>query len=316
MGAHHGECCAETEPARVQIAHDKGPLTEDEINDLLLAPCTLTIGTGEPITGIARAVEISEALEGRVAVYDIFLVPAMWLLTVSKLCRLYQKMSVKDMAGDILARYQLGGHFDLRIKGATPREFVIQYQESDWDFLQRWFEHEGYFYWFEHSADGEKLIVADANDGTTPLSGNTTLPHRELAGLVRTEESVFEWRGVQRRIPAVVVLKDYNEQKPLLVMAGQADVDKKRGFGVVFEYGDNFDSPAEGTALAKKRAERFQTERLTLSGVTDSVRFHVGHWFELADHFDGAQNRKYLITSVYHRLGPVAEEGGGASAAP
>jgi type VI secretion system secreted protein VgrG len=121
----------------------------------------------------------------------------------------------------------------------------------------------------------------------------------------RTEDTVWDWRGVQRRIPAHVVLKDYNEQKPLLPLVGQADVDRKNGFGVFFEYGDNFDTPAAGQALAKKRAERFLTDQLTLYGVTDSTRFHVGHTFELVEHFDDAQNRKYLITAIDHRVAPA-----------
>ena len=293
----------------VTVVHAKQLLTEDELNDLLLAPCSITFENGDPIHGIAREVAIREALPGRGASYDIVVVPTTWLLTVSKLSRLYQKMSVKDMAADVLGRYGLAAHSDLRIDG-DPRDFCIQYEESDWDYLQRWFEHEGFFYWFEHSASGEKLVVADANSKTTPISGTPSLPYRERAGLSRNEESVFEWRGLQRRIPAAVVLKDYNEQKPLLPMVGQADVDRKRGFGVFFEYGDHFDTTKAGTALAKKRAERFLTEQLTLFGVTDSPRFHVGHSFELQNHFDDGQNRKYLITAIDHRAGPLPSEDG------
>ena len=134
--------------------------------------------------------------------------------------------------------------------------------------------------------------MADTNANTTPITGDPTLPYRESAGRERTQDSILDWRGVQKRIPAHVVLKDYNEQKPLLPMVGQADVDRKRGFGIFFEYGDNFDTPAAGSALAKKRAERFLTDQLTLFGTTDSPRFHVGHSFELSEHFDEAQNRK------------------------
>jgi type VI secretion system secreted protein VgrG len=291
----------------ITIAVGTAPLTEADISDLLLAPCALTILGGDPINGIAREVSIQEGLEGG-GVYDIVMVPTAWLLTISKLSRLYQTMSVKDMAAAVLKRYGLAGHFDLRIATSDPRDFCIQYEESDWDFLQRWFEHEGLFYWFEHSDSGEKLVVSDSNANATPISGDPALPYRESANLDRTADSVFDWRGVQKRIPAHIVLKDYNEQKPLLPMVGQADVDRKRGFGVFFEYGDNFDTPAAGSALAKKRAERFLTDQLTLFGTTDSPRFHVGHSFELSEHFDDAQNRKYLITAIEHFYGLLPTE--------
>jgi type VI secretion system secreted protein VgrG len=295
---------------RVTITKSGEPLTQAMLAELLLGPCSIRWGEGTAIHGIAREVHTSNVLGKGWATYDIVLVPTVWVLTASKLCRLYQGMSTKDIAKDILDRYGLQGHYELRIGDAQPRELCIQYDETDWDFLQRWFEHEGYFYWFEHSDDaGEKLIVADANSRTSPIAGKPTLPFRERAGMERGEESVFEWRDVHKRIPARIILKDYNDQKPLMPMVGRADVDASSGFGVVFEYGDNFDTPMAGDALAKKRAERFLTERLTLQGATDSVRYHVGHSFQLGEHPDPEQNRKYLITSIRHRIEPLPTTG-------
>jgi type VI secretion system secreted protein VgrG len=295
---------------RVRIQHSAGVLTEAQIDKLLLAPCSITMGGGDPVNGIAREVEIVAVRENHTAVYDIVVVPTVWLLTISSLSRIYQKKTIKDIAQDILSRYKLDGHFDLKMAAGEPREFVVQYHESDWDFLQRWFEHEGFFYWFEHSDKGEKLIVADENGQTTAISGDTKVPFDDIRGLASPKECVYEWRGSTRRIPSTVVLKDYNDLKPLLPIVGQAEVDKKRGFGVVFEYGDNYDSPALGNALAQKRAERFKTERLTLTGVADSPRFHVGHWFEMQGHFEQGQNRKYLITAIDYRVGTSGDEGG------
>lgn len=300
---------------RVRFRNDAGPLTEDELTKVLLAPCAFALGDTDDdvVKGIAREVTVLQAEQGRPTLYEVTVVPAVWLLTVSKMSRVYQKMSVKDMAEDVLKRYGLGSgqHFDLRIKSSDKREFCVQYHESDWDYLQRWFEHEGYFYWFEHSAqDGEMLVVTDSNESTKPIPGEATLPYRDHGGMNRSEQSVFEWRSTQRRIPARVVLKDYNDQKPLLAMVGHAETKGKGGFGTFLEYGDNFDSPSVGDALAKKRAEMLLAGQLTLSGVTDCTRFHVGHSFELADHFEDAQNRKYLITKMVHHLGPIVGAGG------
>lgn len=287
---------------RVTINHDSGQLTEKELEQMLLAPCCLTFTNGDPIHGIAREVSLRAAY-GLAAIYEVVIVPTVWLMTVSKMCRVFQGMNVKDMAATVLKDYGLADHSDLRITDVTTRDHVMQYHESDWDYLQRWFEHEGYFYWFEHSTSGEKLCVTDANSNTTPIGGNSTVPYRDLRGVLKGQDGVLEWGMVQRRIPARIVLKDYDEDKPLLSLVGKADVDTKRGFGTYFEYGDEFDTPAAGAALAKKRAERFQTERLTLTGVTNSTRFHVGHWFQLSEHFDDEQCRKYLITAIDYQAG-------------
>ena len=107
----------------VTIVHGATPLTEAEISDLLLAPCALTIGGGNPINGIAREVSIQEGQAGG-GVYDIVMVPTAWLLTISKLSRLYQTMSVKDMAAAVLNRYGLAGHFDLRVTASRSARLL------------------------------------------------------------------------------------------------------------------------------------------------------------------------------------------------
>ncbi|MEZ4306960.1 MAG: phage late control D family protein [Polyangiaceae bacterium] len=49
--------------------------------------------------------------------------------------------------------------------GSYPdEEFVCQYRESHLDFLHRWFEREGLYYYFEHEdsdSGTEKLIIVD-----------------------------------------------------------------------------------------------------------------------------------------------------------
>jgi type VI secretion system secreted protein VgrG len=291
---------------RIRFHYAGEILSESDLDQLLLAPCVLVLcGGADTVHGIARSVEALDARATFSNMYEVVLVPTMWLLTISSVSRIYQGMSVKDMANDILTRHKLGpSHFDLRLSG-DPRDFVIQYHESDWDFLQRWFEHEGCFYWFEHSADGEKLVVAESNSDATMLSGESFVSYRDEAGLSRTKASVMEWRRVQERIPARVVLKDYNYQKPSLAILGRADVDTKLGFGTFFEYGDDCDTPSAATALAKRRAERFLTTQRTYHGVTDSGLFHVGHSFDLIEHPDDAQNREYLITAIEHSVGPL-----------
>jgi type VI secretion system secreted protein VgrG len=311
MSVHGVEELGRLYEFQITFDYQDNPLSEADLAEMLLGTCSIAFGDGVPIHGIAREIYVQEAVHGRSSTYEVVLVPTAFLLLATRISRIYQQMSVKDITVEMLARYGLAAYLDMRVKSSTPREFCMQYQETDWHYLERWWQHEGFFYWFEHSDDGEKLVVADANSETIPISGETKLPYREQAGLSRDEESVTDWRSIIRRIPAQVVLKDYNEQKPLLPIVGQADVDKKNGFGVFVEYGDNFETPAVGNALAKMRAQRFGTERLTLLGVTDSNRFHVGHWFELQEHFDQTQNRKYLITSLAHRYGDTAGDSKG-----
>ena len=57
-----------------------------------------------------------------------------------------------------------------------PREFIVQYRESQLNFVQRLLEDEGIFYFFRHKADGHTIDLADdpgrlrASDERPPVS--------------------------------------------------------------------------------------------------------------------------------------------------
>jgi type VI secretion system secreted protein VgrG len=295
---------------RVQFESLSGPLAEAAIDELLHASCSFTLGTREDETfhGIVRDVELIESADhaGPTASYVAVVVPKVWLLTTSKVSRVFQNMSVPEMARTILTGYGLGPlDFELRVAGSTKREFCVQYEESDLDFLQRWFEHEGLYYWFEQSEGGEVFVVGDRNAVSKPIVGEAQLPYRDLAGLVRTEDSIFRWNAKKQRIPARVVLKDYNYMNPSLPMVGRADVAGGKGFGVLFAYGEHFDNADMGKALATRRAERCRADQVRVRGVSDCARLRAGHSFEMWNHHAAEHNRRYLLTSIEHRVGMI-----------
>lgn len=294
---------------RVTFSHVPGSLSRANVDQLLVHPCSFTLGGGQDdvIHGIVRDVELVESFRGRPAVYVATVVPSVWLLTLSKVSRVFQDMSVAEMATELLVKSGLGASdFELRILGkADKREFCVQYEESDWDFLQRWFEYEGYYYWFEHGVEGEKLVIADVHQVSPSIVGDAQLVYREHGNLARTADSVFTWRGMRRRTPGRVVVKDYNEQNPSMPMVSQAKVGAAHGFGVLFAYGEHFDNPDVGEVIARKRAERCLVEHASFQGRTDCTRLRVGHTFELVEHFDEESNGAYMLTGVEHHVGLV-----------
>jgi type VI secretion system secreted protein VgrG len=305
---------------RLFLRHDSGPLADDTLDELLRAPCSFTLGDGDHdvVHGILRDIELTEAINTKAAHYVATLVPTVWLLTLSKLSRVFLDKSVKDMATQLLTAYGLtaGSDFEVRTPndlagGSTGgpghrREFCVQYDESDWDFIQRWLEHEGLYYWFEHLAEGEKLILGDAPP--QPIAGSSTLSYQEWHDQHRPTDSVSRWRLLQKRVPARVVLKDYNYRNPAVPLVCKAEVDAKRGFGTVFSYAEHFRDDQAGRALAARRAGQLLSGRRLFRGVANCARLRVGHRFELQDHFEDGYNQEYLITAISHRVGFTGAE--------
>lgn len=305
------------------LSRETGPFTDDELDTLLKAPCAIALGTkqGDVVRGLLERIELIDSARTVAARYLARMVPSVWMLTLSRTSRVYQDTTVPDLVRTVLKLYgmQEGQHFEVRVARTAKspkREYIVQYQESDWDFLQRWLEHEGFFYWFQHGGKAEKLIIADENGDATAIEDPATLSYRERNNLsTGGDATVWDWNLVQRRIPARVALVDYNYRQPNMPLFVSEKVDDERGFGTVFEYGSHFKDKDVGKALAKLRAERIGAERRTYTGRTDCARFRVGHTFELENHHDGAHDGQYLITSVEHRVGfPVHGEPGAEGA--
>lgn len=304
------------------LAAPAGLLEPDQLDEMLKEPCAITLGPrkGDTVHGILQSMEMLDAPRNRGGRYLARMVPSVWLLTLARTNRLFQETTVPKMVEEILTLYGLtsGSDFDILITG-KPRslEYVVQYEESDWDFIQRWLENEGYFYWFEHGGEGEKLIIADQNTDSTPIEDPAHLSYREKNNLsAGGTASVWDFRVRQSRIPARLAIVDYNYRSPHVPMVATADVDTERGFGSVFFYGEHFKDTGQGKAIASVRAERFNAERRVFSGDSDCGRFRVGHSFELENHHEASFDGKYLITSMDHRaglpMGPTGEPQGDA----
>jgi type VI secretion system secreted protein VgrG len=285
--------------------------TDDQLDALLKAPCAITLGPrpGDVVHGILSSVEVVDGTRSSEPVYYARMVPKAWLIAQSKSSRVYQNTNVPDMVGKILKGYGMAEGTDFEIHNTNAakspvREYVVQYQESDWDFIQRWLEQEGFFYWFQHEKKGEKLVISDSNQAATPIDDPSHISYRERNNLSTGRvATIWSFNLRQRRIPSRVSVQDYNYRTPGVALYVTETVDKERGFGVVSFYGEHFKDKDVGKAVAKLRAERILCERRTFIGRTDCARFRVGHAFQLEDHFEGSFDMKYLITSLEHRVG-------------
>src|SRR5262249_30266021 len=82
--------------------------------------------------------------------YHMEVVPQLWLLTLRSQSRIFQHISVPDILRKVLE----GLDVDYKIHGTFhPRDFCVQYGETDFDFASRLMEEEGIYYFFTHTAD-------------------------------------------------------------------------------------------------------------------------------------------------------------------
>lgn len=241
--------------------------------------------------------------------YAADLVPVHWLLTRRYRSRIFLESNCPDMTvpgilrkvltdagipGDNV-RYALQGDYE-------AREFVVQYRESEFDFISRLMEHEGIFYFFEHTAEGHKMVIADSPVAHVASTISGTLPFRERSGLLpdQDRESVYELQDAEQIQIGAVSLDDYNFQKPATPL--ETEVTGETFTSLAFEdYPGDYDVKAVGETYSQVRMEEFQAARRIEHMMTTARGLLPGHKFTLEEHGTQELNGEYLVVRVHHR---------------
>jgi len=88
--------------------------------------------------------------------YRLEVVPQFWLLTRRAQSRIFQNQSVPTSS----ARSSTGLDVTFEIQGTFhPRDYCVQYRETDFNFASRLMEEEGIYYFFKHTKDEHRMVV-------------------------------------------------------------------------------------------------------------------------------------------------------------
>jgi type VI secretion system secreted protein VgrG len=275
------------------------PGEEFDLPDAIGARASLAIGREDDrspphlFAGVFSDVEILHAYEGNILLRAT-LVPRLWHLGLSRHSRIFTRMKVPDVITSVLDENGVTD-YELRLGSYDVEEHICQYQESDLDFISRWMEREGIFYFFEHSEDGETLVLCDRlTYDEDPLG----VPVRYFPQLGQDVSAGASFRAFTCR-HKTVRLKDYDYAKPRLNVAGSARV-AANGMGEVNIYGDRFFTPAAGDKLARIRAEELLAGQAVYHATGARSHLRPGYVFQLEDHALASFNTRYLTVRAHH----------------
>jgi type VI secretion system secreted protein VgrG len=163
--------------------------------------------------------EVSD--EGR-STYALTLVPELWLLTQRKGHRVYQHLSIPDIAERLLAEWQIQPLWAID-RGAYPKlEYKVQYGETDYAFLCRLLEEAGIAFHFpETEADGSRLLLGDHLTTGKPHDASPIryVPEPNEAAQKEFVTEVQLAHGVR---PGAVTYRDHEFRKPDYPLFGKA----------------------------------------------------------------------------------------------
>ncbi|MEX3929176.1 type VI secretion system Vgr family protein [Paraburkholderia sp. BR10936] len=246
--------------------------------------------------------------------YRVRLEPAMADLNRGRTSRLFQKQSVEEIITDTLRHYgyRAGVDFRFNLRGTYKRhEYITQYHETTFAFIQRICAEEGIWFRWEQKKDYAVMVFGDDLDAYARKQ--RTVPHRRDSGLESVgADSIKSLRRRTRRVPQSVRLHDYNHRQAdvsLLVEENTACGDKTTN-AVDYHWGEHYETPGEGQRIARLRHEAHLAGQVTFIGtgnpfwleagevvLVDPVQVDAKHGiFITSVRSHGGRNKSYRVT--------------------
>ncbi|HET7232579.1 MAG TPA: type VI secretion system tip protein TssI/VgrG [Longimicrobium sp.] len=230
----------------------------------------------------------------RTAGYRAELRPWLWLLTLRADCRIFQGKNVPSILSDLFkgrdVRFDLTGKYD-------PREFCVQYRETDFAFASRLMEEEGISYYFEHQEGSHTLVLVDDAAQFAPCPELKAAQVRPAGTSKELDDAVTACTLEHAVTTDRVLLDDYDFTSPATsLLASSAG---SQAASVVFDYPGGYTLQSSGERLARLRWEARAAGAARLSGQGTCRGFVAGHSFTLAGHERPDANTKYVLRGVW-----------------
>jgi type VI secretion system secreted protein VgrG len=241
--------------------------------------------------------------DAKLTAYHAQMVPWLWFLTRTSDCRIFQNKKVPDIIQKVFKDLSFND-FELHLYGDfSPRDYCVQYRETDFNFVSRLMEEEGIYYFFKHEESKHTLILANdpAAHEAVPKQATARFASIDAAAY---EDVVTQWHYQEEFRPGTWTQTDYNFETPSTDL--KVAVNGNNSYEI-YEFPGQYGVRGEGDRLAKIRLQEQTAPTAVNTGASVCRYFSSGFKFTLQDHYRADLNKDYLLTSVSHS----ATQGGG-----
>ena len=279
------------------------------------------------LNGICSRISQGERDE-HFTVFRMEIVPQAWLLTRIAQSRIFQHITVPDILKKILqpfdVAYEIQGTFE-------PRDYCVQYRETDFDFISRLMEEEGIYYFFKHTEENHQMVLANTPQSHPNMPVSDKLIFDPVAGGVRPEYRILSWEKTQALRSGKVTLWDHTFELPGRNLEAQqaivdsvdagkvthklkvGDNDRLEIYDYPGAYAQRFDGVDKSGGDQAAELQKIFTDNTRTAGIrmqqealpslliraTSNIRHLVsGHKFNLERHFDA--DGQYVVTGIEH----------------
>jgi type VI secretion system secreted protein VgrG len=234
--------------------------------------------------------------------YQAEMVPWLWFLTQTADCRIFQNLSIPEIIEKVFKDLGFTDFKNLVQGVSEPREYCVQYRETDFNFVSRLMEQYGIFYFFEHTRDKHTLVLANAPAAHQPCPTQATARFEFVAQTAEPEDVVTNWTCEQEFRPGKYTLRDFSFETPSTTLEGTIESTLGIKDGTKFElydYPGEFEKKPAGETLAKVRIEEEEASHIVVHGASTCRAFAAGYRFDLQGYVAN-QDGAYVLTEVQH----------------
>jgi type VI secretion system secreted protein VgrG len=242
------------------------------------------------------------AIEEQFTSYHAEMVPWLWFLTRNADCRIFQNKTIPDIITQVFSDLGFNDYTNSLQGSYDPREYCVQYRESDFHFVSRLMEEYGIFYFFKHENGKHTLVLADAPTAHSSCPGQSSIRYVSISGGPQ-KDVIAGWQIEQELRSGKYSLEDYNFQTPSTsLMASEPTVYDVGGNSKleIYDYPGKYLTKAAGESLARVRMQEEEAEHYIAHGMSQCRMFVSGYKFTLEEHPRSDMNTDYVLTEIHH----------------
>lgn len=229
--------------------------------------------------------------------YRAEIVPWLWFLSLSSDCRVFQNLSVLEIAERV---FKDQGYSDFQIKctkSYPSREYCVQFRETHLNFVSRLLEEEGIFYFFQHEDGKHTLILADSGNAIQPCPDQPSV--RVALQREGGDEDVVTHLEREHVVESgKITLRDYDPLQPSLRLERSA---VGREPEELFDYPGAFTALDEGERYVRIRLEEQEAGKHVVRGAGSCRGLRSGYRVDVKDHYRKDVNQTYQLLEVRHQ---------------
>ena len=176
-------------------------------------------------TGVCTHMALARVEPDGVSTYELVLRPQLWTLSQRTNFRLFQHVSVVDVARELLGEWEI--EYQLRVNSShyPVLELRTQYGESDHAFLSRLLEEAGICYFFEDVGGDTTMILCDAPQAAEARVDPLMFADDTSLHTAHQLSFATALRIDHRAVPATFASRDYDFRRPGLFLSGSSRVE-------------------------------------------------------------------------------------------